>query len=243
MAKSNKAGVKPPVAIVGTASSCGEAPYGDETVEIWAINTAIARPEVERVDRVFEMHPARYWKQPRVMDRLNGFEGPIYMQDHYDDIPNSLKYPYDEIRGKFYLDAMGENLYVTNTIAWMILMALWEGYTDISLYGIHMAHETEYAYQRASCSWALGIIHGWILDGKPYKLYIHEDSSLMKAEYEYGYAEPTKAMKYLQGRIDGMKKGVQEAQSQINNLEQRKLRTEGAMGEARHIYEKLAGWK
>jgi len=81
------------------------------------------------------------------------------------------------------------------------------------------------------------------MEGKPYKIYIHEDSSLLKAEYEYGYKEPTKAMQYLQGRIDGMKKGVSEAQTQIDNLERRKLKTEGAMSEARHIYEKLAGWK
>lgn len=243
MRKKIEGGVKPPLVIVGTAPSAEEAPYGDETVEIWAINTALVKPEVERVDRVFEMHPKRYWGQPAVLERLNGFDGPVYMQDHYEEIPNSVPYPYDEVREMFYLETMGDNLYVTNTITWMILCALYEGYTDISLYGVHMAHETEYAYQRASCSWAIGIIHGWIMEGKPYKIYIHEDSSLLKAEYEYGYKEPTKAMQYLQGRIDGMKKGVSEAQREIDNLERRKLRTEGAMGEARHIYEKLAGWK
>ncbi len=241
--KNKAGGIKPPVAIVGTAPSAREAPYGDETVEIWAINTALVKPEVERVDRVFEMHPKRYWGQPAVLERLNGFDGPVYMQDHYEEIPNSVSYPYEDVRAMFYLDAMGDNLYVTNTITWMILCALYEGYTDISLYGVHMAHETEYAYQRASCSWALGIIHGWIMEGKKYKIYVHEDSSLLKAEYEYGYKEPTKAMQYLQGRIDGMKKGVSEAQKEMENLEKRKLRTEGAMSEARHIYSKLAGWK
>jgi len=243
MKEVKKGGVKSPLCIVGTATSCAEAPYGDETVEIWAIDTAIVKEEVKRVDRLFEMHPKRYWGQPAVLERLCNFDGPVYMQDHYEDIPNSVSYPYEEVKNRFYIPAMGDNLYVTNTITWMILLALQEGYTDISLYGVHMAHQTEYAYQRASCSWALGIIHGWILEGKPYKLYIHDHSSLLRAEYEYGYAEPTKAMQYLQGRIDGMKRGVADAQGQINTLEQRKLRTEGAMSEARHIYEKLAGWK
>jgi hypothetical protein len=211
--------------------------------EIWAINTALVKEDVKRVDRVYEMHPKRYWGQLPVTERLCEFDGPVYMQDHYDAIPNSVAYPREEIRKMFHMDAMGDNLYVTNTITWMILHALYEGYTDISLYGIHMAHETEYAYQRASCSWALGIIHGWIIDGKPYKLRIAEESSLLKAEYEYGFDEPSKAMMYLKSRMSGFEAGIKEANEKITDLNSRKLMTEGAKLEAQHIYEKLAGWK
>lgn len=236
-------GIKPPLCILGTAESLNQAPYGDDSVEMWAVGTATAHKACERADRAFEMHPKRYWGQPAVTERYASFDGPVYMQDHYEDIPNSVKYPYDEVRKMFHLDAMGDNLYVTNTITWMILLAIYEGYTDISLYGVHMSHETEYAYQRSSCSWALGIIHGMMLEGKPYRLHIAEQSSLLKAEYEYGYAEPTKAMQYLQGRIDGLKAGVREAGNKIDSLTERKLRTEGAISEAQNMYEKLAGFK
>jgi len=238
-----------PLCIIGTASSCGDAPYGEVeadgsfTYDIWGINTALVNEKVERMDVCFEMHPKRYWGQQGVTDRLNDFGKRVIMQDHYDQIPKSEAYPREAIKKKYHLDTMGDNLYVTNTVTYMILLALEEGYTDISLYGIHMAHETEYAYQRASCMWILGIIHGWILQGLDYKLTIPEASQLFKAEYEYGYDEPTKAMQFLQGRKQGMQLGIDQANSQIKSLEISKWKTEGAMAEATLLYEKMAGWK
>jgi hypothetical protein len=224
------------------------APYdmeidGDYVYDIWGINTALVKDDVKRMDVCFEMHPKRYWGQQAVTERLKDFDGPVYMQDHYEQIPNSVSYPREAITEKYHLETMGDNLYVTTTMVWMLLFALEEGYTDISIYGVHMAHETEYAYQRASMSWVLGIIHGWILDGKPYKLTIPPESELLKAEYEYGYDEPTKAMQYLKGRQQGMQAGIDQANTQIKSLEISKWKTEGALSEATHIYEKLAGWK
>ena len=242
--KIEKGGAKPPLCIIGTASSVAETPFGDETVEIWGVSTLANKwPGIERLDQVFELHPERWWKQPNCLDYLSELKIPVWMQDHYDEIPESRKYPREEIKEMFYLDCMGPNLYVTNSITWMILKAIYDGYTDISLYGIHMAHETEYAYQRSSCSWALGIIHGYILQGLPYKLYIAGPSEVLKAEYEYGFDEPTKMMEYLQGRVAGLKDGIKGANDQITNLNERRLRTEGAVSEANHILAKLAGYK
>lgn len=241
-------GGKPPLCIVGTAASSNEAPYDEEidgkyVYEIWAGGTAQAKPDVLRIDRLFEMHPQRYWGNLSVQGRMNEFHGPIYMQEHYDEIPNSVKYPYEEVREKYYLPVMKDNLYVTNTITWMILLALHEGYRDISIYGVHMAHESEYAYQRSSCSWALGILQGMQLMGEDFNLYIHPDSSLLTAEYEYGYGEPTKEMQYLKSRVDGFNQGISEARNQINQLQIRVYKTEGAIAEAQHIYDKMAGFK
>lgn len=241
-------GGKPPLCIVGTAGSSGEAPYDEEidgkyVYEIWAGGTAQVKEDVTRIDRLFEMHPSRYWGNVSVQGRMNEFHGPIYMQDKYDAIPNSVAYPYDEIRKKFYLPTMGDNLYVTNTITWMILLAIQEGYKDISIYGVHMAHETEYAYQRSSCSWALGILQGLQMMGEDIKLYIHPDSSLLRAEYEYGYGEPTKEMMYLKSRVDNFRAGINQARKEIDGLQVRVYKTEGAIAEAQHIYDKLAGFK
>jgi len=239
---------KKPLCIIGTASTSKDAPYDlkidDEYMyDIWGINTALVKPDVERLDVCFEMHPKRYWGQLPVMQRLNDFDGRIVMQDHYDQIPKSEAFPREAIKKKYHLDAMGENLFVTTTMVYMVLLAIEEGYTDISLYGVHMAHETEYAYQRSSMSWVLGIIHGWILDGKNYKITLPEESEILKAEYEYGYDEPTKAMQYLQGRQQGMQAGIDQANNEIKSLEIRKWKTEGAMSEVKHIHDKLAGWK
>ncbi len=241
-------GGKKPLCIIGTAASSKDAPYDmqldDEeyVYDIWGINTALVKEDVKRMDVCFEMHPKRYWGQQAVTERLKDFGGPVYMQDHYDEIPNSKAYPREAIKKKYHWDCMGDNLYVTNTIVWMLLMALEEGYTDISIYGVHMSHNTEYAYQRASCSWILGIIHGWILDGKPYKLFIPDESQLLKAEYEYGFDEPTKMMDYLMGRQQGMDKGIADATAQIKSLQSSIDKTLGAKSEAKLLYEKAAGW-
>ena len=248
MAENKKTQRRKPLCIIGTASTCGDAPYdmeidGEYVYDIWGINTALVNEKVKRMDACFDMHPKRYWGQQGVTDRLNDFGKRVIMQDHYDQIPLSEAFPMEAIKKKYHLDVMGDNLYVTNTVTYMILLALEEGYTDISLYGIHMAHETEYAYQRASCMWILGIIHGWILEGKDYKLTLPEESQLFKAEYEYGYGEPTKAMNFLKGRQEGMRLGIEQANSQIKSLEISKWKTEGAMAEAQLLYEKMAGWK
>ena len=242
--KVKQGGVKPPLCILGTAPSLVEAPFGDETVEFWAVPGVFTHPEAkDAVDVLFELHPERWWRQPPVMEQLEEFGKPVYMQDAYPEIPNSLKFPREELRKKFMLDCMGQNLYVTNTITWMILKAIYDGYMDISLYGVHMAHDTEYAYQRASCAWAVGIIHGYILQGLPYKISISEGSHILRAEYEYGFDEPTKMMEYLQGRVAGMTAGITDAGSQITALKERQLRTEGAISEANHILGKMAGWR
>lgn len=234
---------KPPLVILGTASSMGSAPFEDENMEIWAIQTATAKEGFKRCDRAFEMHPRRYWGEPAVMERINKLTVPVYMQDHTDEIPNSVRYPYEEVRERFYLPVMKDNLFVTNTITWMLLLAIYEGYRDISLFGVHMAHDTEYGYQQASCSWALGIIHGMMLQGEKFHLYIAPSSELLTARYEYGYGEPTQSMQWVHSRINGMRKGVTEAQSRITELKERKLRTEGAITEAQNIYDHLAGFK
>lgn len=241
--KKTEGGVKPPLCILGTAPSLEEAPYGDETVEMWGVSTLVNNPKCERVDVLFEMHPDRWWRQPAVLEYLSELKQPVYMQDHYDEIPTSKPYPRDEIKKRFYLDCMGPNLYVTNSITWMILLAIHQGYTDISLYGVHMAHETEYAYQRSSCSWALGIIHGFIVQGLPYRIHIAEESEILKAQYEYGFDEPTKLMEFLQGRIQGLKAGITDAGKQIDGLRERQLRTEGAVSESKFMLDRIAGYK
>lgn len=165
------------------------------------------------------------------------------MQDHYEEIPNSVRYPYEEVKRMFYHPVMGENVFVTNTITWMILCALYEGYTDISLYGVHMAHQTEYGYQNASCSWALGIIQGYIIQGLPYKLYIVDESELLKARYEYGYDEPTAAMKRIQTDIEKLQKGVEMAGERITKSKHDLEQTQGALTYAKGIYNYLAGYR
>ena len=241
--KTRGAASKPPLCIVGTAASIKDTPFDDKTYEIWAISTALTREECGRVDRAFEMHPRRYWGIPTVMERLCDFNGPVYMQEHTDEIPNSVEYPYKEVRERFYHPAMGDNIFVGTTMVWMILLALYEGYNDISLYGVHMAHDTEYVNQRATVGWALGLMQGMNLAGKPYRFWIHPDSQALKVWFEYGYGEETRTMQYLDQRKQGLLAGIKQADEQISDLQRRKWMTQGAAEEVKHLYEKTAGFR
>lgn len=227
---------KKKLVILGTASTMGAAPFEDPSFEIWAISTAAAHEDMKRADRLFEMHPRRYFGQAAVLERLIEFDGPVYMQEQFPEIPNAVAYPYNEVKEKFYIPSMGDNLYVTNTITWMILLALHEGYKDINLYGVHMAHDTEYYYQQPSCAWALGMAQAMGCT-----IWLPKDSEILKARFEYGFGEPTEAMRRIDKRIKGLTKGIEQGKGEITSMQQRVLRTEGALEEARYWHGYFSG--
>ena len=84
------------IAIIGTAESIDQAPYEDKTWEIWGCAPALTYTQFKRWDVVFEMHDREYWSDPKILGRLNETAGcPVYMQDHFKEIPKSKKYPLD----------------------------------------------------------------------------------------------------------------------------------------------------
>ena len=239
-----KADPKKKLCILGTASTMTDAPFEDDGFEMWGVSGLLASPTCKRLDRVFELHP---WYEVRSMlpllGALENSDAPIYMQDVVEEVPRSVKYPYDEIKERFYLPLMGRPLYVTNSITWMILLGIYEGYKDFSLFGVHMAHDKEYAYQRASCSWALGIIHGFMLHGEDYRIHIPEESELLQAEYEYGYDQPTKLMMQIDLRRKRLDMGIKQVEGEIQNLQQQRWKTEGARDEALYWHNFVNGYK
>ena len=170
--------------IIGTASNRNEAPYDDPTYEVWATGGCINLPDVRRVDVAFELHPERYWKDPKVLGILSTWKGHIYMQEHYEEIPTSVKYPYELVRQRFYIPSMGENLYVTNTVSFMFALAALQGFKEIETFGVWMEHTTEYGNQKPNCEYYLGYLHALGV-----KLTIN-GGELLKCAFEYAYKEP-----------------------------------------------------
>jgi hypothetical protein len=68
-----------------------------------------------------------------------------------------------------------------SSFTWMLGMALLEGYTDISIHGVHLAHESEYGSQRDTFFWFLGMA-----EGRGIKFNIDEDSGIFVANHAYG---------------------------------------------------------
>ncbi len=148
---------------------CGFAPMTrglvphEKDLEIWTLNEA-RMMQYHRIDRLFQLHPRFDW-DPNTRDReyiqwVNAQDCPVYMWDVQPDIPNSVRYPIEELTQKFGQnpapDSEGPQPYFTSTFSLMLALAIHEGYDEIHLYGIDLTSEEEYRYQRAGAEYLLG---------------------------------------------------------------------------------------
>lgn len=168
------------VAIVGSSpTSRDEAPYDDLAWEIWTLNDMA--PIIPRLDRLFEIHTPRLIEQfaDSKQDQLSWMKAnttvPIYMVHPDPDLyPASIPYPLDTITKQF-------GTYLTSTVSYMLALAIHEGVDELAIYGVDMAHGTEYAAQRPSCEFFIGWARG---AGIP--VYIPRTSDLLNCRSLYG---------------------------------------------------------
>jgi len=114
----------------------------------------------QRADRLFDLHP----KNVFMMARKNGFKDyfaflrscptPIYMQEHYEDVPASVRYPLGLIQQQW------PGVPLASTTSLMIALALLEGVTHLGLWGIDYQHDSEYQEQRPNAELWVGIAMG-----------------------------------------------------------------------------------
>jgi hypothetical protein len=173
---------KEKVAIVGFAPTWPQAPFKDDNFEIWACNEFHMLGQ--RIDLLFELHGRREIaekeRDKEKQEHLNWMRNakiPILMQKHYDDIPNSIPFPRDYIVEKY-------GNYFTNTISWQIAVAIDLGFKEIHLYGVNMANDEEYASQRPSVEYFVGLARGMGI-----MVYIPDQSDICKAWTLYGFED------------------------------------------------------
>jgi hypothetical protein len=170
------------VCIFGFAWHWKEAPFKDESIEMWSLNEAYLF-EPPRLDVLFELHDRLHvesaFRNTQHVEWLKKSKIPVYMFKEYEDIPMSIAYPWEEIIGNY-----GD--YLTNGISEMLCLAMHMKYEEIYLYGVNMSlmqgFGAEYAAQKASCEFWLG----WIR-GAGIKLYIPRQSDLLKSPFIYGF--------------------------------------------------------
>jgi len=173
--------MKKKLVIVGTApSSLHLAPYNDPDYEIWGLNgvySYIDYANITNITRWFEIHSLEAHKKVYQDDSFfKGIEIPLVMQEVFTEYPTSVKYPLDEILSRF------SRKYFTNTISYMIALAIYEGYTDIIIFGVDMATNSEYQSQRPSCEYFIGYAEGLGI-----KVHIPDESDLLKTPFLYGF--------------------------------------------------------
>lgn len=153
----------------------------EPSVEIWAANESGVNLMPARI---FQIHP-RDWREEerRFLNRgvlpphvepdcfgrnqahvrqLRTCGVPVYAAQHWDDIPTSLPYPFDQVR-----EALGEPLYLTNTFAFMLALALTEhkagqAVAEIRLAGVELAIGTprERVWEYPCVTYYLGLARG-----------------------------------------------------------------------------------
>lgn len=141
----------------------------------WGATQLILRRPVDRVVDMNDYSNDRWGKQETIEADMSRKTAKALNVEYVD-----LKsYPYNEIVKEFKTD------YFSNTIDFMMALAIYEGYQEINLYGVNMAHETEYAYQKAGVDFWCGMAMG-----RGIKVNVFgEDSRIMKSpdDLVYGY--------------------------------------------------------
>jgi hypothetical protein len=163
-----------------------------------------------RVNLLIQIHAAPIWRNHQNLNhgrhQLNGsssshydwlqrpHEYPIYMQEHYPDVPSSVRYPKEDIikallpniwrdinkPGTNKAEALEQVENFTSSTAYALALAIYQGKKQIELVGIEMTSDTEYVRQRPGVMFWLGIAVG-----RGINVVIH--SPLLMKEKPYGY--------------------------------------------------------
>lgn len=178
---------KKKVCIVGFAPSWKDAPWGNEEYEFWCLNEFYKLiPEIKNfhADRWFEIHdinsPSKATEEHH--NFLKQCPCPLYMWKQYSEFPNSVKFPLDEMTAFFQEKGYLGNRYFTNSISLMLALAIYEGYKDVSIYGVNMSNDSEYGWQKPSAEYWVGIAEGLGI-----KVFIPQASELLKCSQIYGF--------------------------------------------------------
>jgi hypothetical protein len=163
------------VAIVGKGHGCADAPLEGET---WGICQCLRR----RVfSRIIDMNDYSLWgeteaKADKISRRLAAKNGVPYT-----DLTN---YPLQEVINYFGVD------YFTNTVDFALALAIYEGFTEIDLYGVNMVFGSEYEFEKAGVEYWIGQAMG-----RGINVHVFGDtSSILKTRdgLLYGYGTPQK---------------------------------------------------
>ena len=228
------------IAMVGTASSGGSAPYKDETWEIWGVSSRASY--VTRANRWFELHRldgeprdwAREWRKA-----LKGFlteETELVMMYPEPDLAKMVsQYPYQKM-----IDRFG-SYFMTSTFSWMMAIAIdelrpvggekLEG--EIAIYGVDMEYGTEYRQQRVGFRHFMDVARvlgipvtrladsGLAYEPVPYPMW--QDDPLL-AKLALRNTEAKKKLKEFDATIRITQQMAAQCRSSIDLLEEMKLK-------------------
>lgn len=170
--------VKKKIAIVGKApSSLGLGPYHDGEWDVWTLSDLILCKQIPRYDVHFELHDVALIKQrPAYWEWLQrATHKPLVIRESVPELEGAMPFPIQEIVDRF-------GTYFTNTVSYLIALAIATEPDEIGIWGIDMAQDEEYQQQRPSVEYFCGLAKGMGIT-----LTIPPQSDLLKCIGLYGF--------------------------------------------------------
>jgi len=202
--------------LLGTADSIYKVPYENKDFEFWAVGTATAMTNIQKLDMIFELH-TRKTIEYLINDRkcmYNRFQCPVFVREYnesQDLIENANPFPKDEVLKYFeYLDL--EKGYFNSSLAWMMAFAIMKGYEDITLMQIHLSHESEYFYERPCLEFWIAIAKE-----KGIKVRVPKDSDILNHHYLYGFEEQPESWQKIRSKRMFLDRQKREALTDMLN--------------------------
>ncbi len=224
------------VAILGTVSLHRHlAPFNDADWEIWCCspgnhgNGADGKPLIPRVTNWFELHGTVDMLAPEVANWTGPYfkwlreqSFPVWMQEPNEAVPNCKVFPIKALLREF--GDLGRIAF-TSSPSMMLAKAIFDGATDIAIYGIDMAaNEEAYTGQKSGCQIMIALAKQ-----RGIKVSIPLESCLATMPPLYGYAEATRMGRRLIIKEQELQKGIVDLNATIERLTRDKLSIMGAL--------------
>lgn len=208
------------ICIVGFTRTRSEAPWDDPTWEVWGINNLHKyEPNHTKARLWFDLHDFTTIAQDAVHEAwLRTAPMPVVVWQPRPEWPSSVAFPKDAVLERF------KRRYFTNSITWMVALAIMEGATHISIVGVDMAQSTEYSAQRPSCEWIIGVAEGLGIE-----VYIPPASDLLKTAALYGVDDDSALRTKLLDRKAELEGRLREAEQQHHAAGAAMLQLRGAL--------------
>lgn len=231
--------MRPKLAIVGTQRDTRDyAPFDDQDYDIWVFNEAMSqvihdrenKPYrwVRRADAVFQLHDPAVYMSPN--NRSDKFHWEWLQQDHGDlviymqevdpRVPNSVRFPLEDVNALLDEFRQGINLekreFLTSTPSLALALGILLGYKDIFMCGMDMKSETEYQFQREGFTFWMG----YALGKGVHVDMISGDEIFDRPIYGYGgYIFTTPEM--FKERISELTPALNAARANLRSLEEK----------------------
>ena len=218
------------VCIVGYAENSRHlAWYNDPDCEIWGVNQL--NRFIPRADRWFQIHydwddktkwavgtDQRKWIQEAQI--------PVYMIEHDPSLPNSVRYPIERVMAE-----LRTHDYFQSTIAFMVALAIAEGFKTIGIYGIDLIIGREYQFEKPNVEYLLGIANE-----RGIEIHKPEGCALLWQGFRYGYDKEPDYGFYSYSKLRAR---TEQLAKQVRQLEHAVKVWEGRVEEAKWVRDKL----